>query len=173
MFIDINKIGPEGAVIDARLDLPDLEERGVDPVQVHSAHLRGTLDKGDGRTKLEAHLEALLGVFCSRCLAPVEEPVTAGIFLILDAGSDEPGERSEGEDAGFLYPVEDGVLNLDRLVLEQLYLSRRPKPICSPECKGLCPFCGTDRNRVDCRCAGESVDPRMAPLLKLLKGKKS
>jgi len=42
------------------------------------------------------------------------------------------------------------------------------KPLCKPDCQGLCPVCGGNRNRERCACRADWVDPRMEPLKKLL-----
>jgi uncharacterized protein len=52
------------------------------------------------------------------------------------------------------------------MVTEQLYLGLPLKPICSPDCRGLCPSCGANRNTDPCDCADEPIDPRLAPLLR-------
>jgi uncharacterized protein len=37
------------------------------------------------------------------------------------------------------------------------------KPLCRPDCKGLCPQCGLNLNDEACSCAPD-VDPRLASL---------
>ena len=39
--------------------------------------------------------------------------------------------------------------------------------LCRPDCRGLCPTCGVDRNRLECACRTEEPDPRLAPLLEI------
>jgi uncharacterized protein len=38
------------------------------------------------------------------------------------------------------------------------------KPLCSEDCKGICPQCGQDLNEGECDCEIETVDPRLAKL---------
>jgi uncharacterized protein len=40
--------------------------------------------------------------------------------------------------------------------------------LCSTECKGICPHCGANRNRSECSCSDDPVDPRLAELSRLL-----
>jgi uncharacterized protein len=42
------------------------------------------------------------------------------------------------------------------------------RPLCKPDCKGLCPHCGIDLNVEQCNCADADVDERMAALRALL-----
>ena len=41
---------------------------------------------------------------------------------------------------------------LEDLVSEQINLALPMRPLCSPDCKGLCLTCGTDLNRGSCTC---------------------
>jgi uncharacterized protein len=43
------------------------------------------------------------------------------------------------------------------------------KPLCREACLGLCPVCGTNRNRDTCSCENEWTDPRLEPLRRLRK----
>ena len=50
---------------------------------------------------------------------------------------------------------------------EQFLLALPENPVCSEDCKGLCPTCGIDRNQGTCTCAREEGDPRLAVLRNL------
>jgi uncharacterized protein len=39
--------------------------------------------------------------------------------------------------------------------------------LCQPACKGLCPHCGANRNTVECSCAEEHANLKLAALRKL------
>ena len=81
----------------------------------------------------------------------------------------EEGVELEGEDLDVsVLPPDATALPVEDLVLEQVLLDLPLRPLCADDCRGLCPRCGTDRNREDCGCgAEEAVDPRLAPLLEL------
>jgi uncharacterized protein len=55
---------------------------------------------------------------------------------------------------------------------EQFYLSLPMKPLCSEDCQGLCPVCGTNLNRDTCDCRRDWDDPRFAALKNLRSDKK-
>jgi uncharacterized protein len=38
------------------------------------------------------------------------------------------------------------------MAAEQVYLEIPMKPLCSPECRGLCPRCGANLNTETCAC---------------------
>ena len=73
-------------------------------------------------------------------------------------------DRTVGEEDLDTAFYRDGVIDLRELVREQLYLQLPMKPLCQPECRGLCPSCGANRNVVACTCAQRPPDPRLAAL---------
>ena len=60
------------------------------------------------------------------------------------------------------------VLDLNELLREQFYLALPMKPLCTEDCQGICPQCGTNRNTAPCDCHPQWEDPRMAGLKTLL-----
>jgi uncharacterized protein len=102
-------------------------------------------------------------------LAPVEVPVAADVDLLLlrDAPQPREGEHElEEEDLGVVH-VEGETFDTGPLLREQLQLGVPMKPLCREDCRGLCPQCGADRNRGDCDCKDDWVDPRWAALADL------
>ena len=55
-------------------------------------------------------------------------------------------------------------LLLEDVAKEQVLLSLPMRSICRPDCKGLCPQCGVNRNREACSCSQPTGDPRWAAL---------
>ncbi|HYN22371.1 MAG TPA: DUF177 domain-containing protein, partial [Thermoanaerobaculia bacterium] len=63
--------------------------------------------------------------------------------------------------------LEGEVLDSAPILLEQLQLNVPMKPLCRPDCRGLCPLCGADLNAGMCSCEERSEDPRWAGLAAL------
>jgi uncharacterized protein len=59
------------------------------------------------------------------------------------------------------------VLETEPILLEQLQLNIPMKPLCRPDCAGLCPVCGADLNLGACACPERAGDPRLAALAAL------
>jgi uncharacterized protein len=59
--------------------------------------------------------------------------------------------------------------NLDASeAIRQGLISETPMaPLCQPDCAGICPECGTNRNTNPCECETDHIDPRLAGLLDL------
>lgn len=61
------------------------------------------------------------------------------------------------EGAGDLL-IEDKWLDVNELVRQQLLLALPTRPLCRPQCRGLCPKCGTNLNQGDCGCRREAPE---------------
>jgi len=98
---------------------------------------------------------------CTRCLEPITGTTTieSHLLLMTDDGGDTPTELElEAEDLGVVL-VEDGELETDSLVREQVQLELPMKALCREGCRGLCPQCGTNLNETSCECT-PARDPR-------------
>ncbi len=109
----------------------------------------------------QVDLHALTPQVCVRCLKPIQQPVHAS-FEELYAFSEKHVTES-----GLLYPA-SGIVDLGPLVREFMILDIPFNPLCSPDCKGLCPECGADLNTETCGHQRVSIDPRWAALQTLL-----
>lgn len=73
-----------------------------------------------------------------------------------------------GENEGDYIETPDYQLDLDELVTSDIILELPSKYLCSENCKGLCPKCGQNLNRGDCKCDLRQIDPRLEALKELL-----
>jgi uncharacterized protein len=138
--------------------------RIVEPVR-----LAFDLFKDKDQFRLLGSVKTALELVCSRCLDPLPWPVDAAFDLRYHprsaaAGNDEVEIQEDDLTAAF---YENDTIDLEQLIHEQLILSVPMKPLCSGACRGLCPVCGTNRNRGSCECRQEWDDPRLAALRNL------
>ena len=69
------------------------------------------------------------------------------------------------EDDGDEYAImEEGMLNIDDQILEELLLCFPQKLLCREDCPGLCPKCGASLKEGKCSCSEKEIDPRWAAL---------
>ena len=169
MRLDLRDLAPEGVRFHGPLELTDLPLERDERVSVQEAMIAGSAVPGPFGVDLRARLRARFGLTCVRCLDPYEMPVDLPFELILTSEPAPEVERDGRPDPATFYPIQDGIADLLAIAREQLYLALPLKPICSADCRGLCPTCGANRNRLECGCRNESVDPRLAPLLDLRK----
>jgi len=141
-------------VIQAReLELPELE--GVGWQQFSFDY---TLTNAGNLFILQGKLEGQLSLECSRCLKPIDHRLCAEVL--------EQFSRSPQEDV-YTYSGEE--IDVAGALRENILLNLPVKSLCSPDCLGLCPHCGIDKNQQTCNCNPKPVDPRLAVLEKLIR----
>jgi uncharacterized protein len=141
------------------------------------AHVEATLDKIERRVRLGAHMEAPLTVACGRCLRPVTLAVPVDFELMLvpaEESLEEHAARDTGPVAGSFdagtvdeETYTGKVIDLDPIIREQVVLALPGYPVCTEDCKGLCPVCGANLNDRECGCDRHVPDPRWAGLKNL------
>ncbi len=119
--------------------------------------------------RLKGRLAGRFQVPCARCIEPVEIPLSAEFDLIFrpigaDAGAPERSITASETEIG--YYQKDSLL-LEDVLREQVLLSLPVKTLCKPDCKGLCPRCGANRNTQPCSCGEGQNDPRWEALTEL------
>ena len=91
---------------------------------------------------------------CRRCLGDVRGTLHVGFQELFEAAPRE----------GETYPLGHHSVDLEPLAREALTLDLPLAPLCTGDCRGLCPTCGADLNRADCGCLPAAADPRWAAL---------
>ena len=80
---------------------------------------------------------------CARCLKPFATPVSIqleDLFVFPPQNATDP----------LLVVGDDAHLNLEPLLREYILINQPTRPLCRPDCKGLCPICGNDLNDGEC-----------------------
>lgn len=168
MKIIVSEIPDEG------MDLDITEQIGSEAVKITSpVHAVLHIKKTGAEVMVNGMVSGDVELQCSRCLASFPLHVESAFDVVYDPAEavarDEHHElKSDELDTGF---YKQDTLDTDELLAEQLILSIPMKPLCSAECKGLCPVCGADRNTTDCGCEIKEADPRLKVLEQLLKKK--
>ncbi len=169
MEIRLDKIGDD--------PYPWRESRTIPAESLQREQLVGLSDLSWGGTVtpistgflFSARLEYRQELLCPRCLKSSWMPVSAGVELMLLTAAEEPmtGEvELEEEDLSVVY-VDGEVFETEPVLMEQLQLNLPMRHLCRPDCAGLCPSCGADRNEKACGCQTESHDPRWEALAEL------
>jgi DUF177 domain-containing protein len=97
-------------------------------------------------------------VRCVRCLRDFDQDLEVEVRELFTL------EPRDDEDEGYAV-LPDDRLPLDAMVRDALVLAFPAFPLCRPDCAGLCPVCGADRNADGCGHGGPDVnDPRWAGL---------
>src|ERR1700732_2476304 len=116
--------------------------------------------------RLRGNFSGKFQVPCARCVEPGEIPLGADFDLSVGPA----GRDSEAQERSITAPeTEIGYYQKDSLLLEdvlreQVLLSLPVRTLCKPDCKGLCPRCGANRNTQACTCEEGLNDPRWEAL---------
>jgi uncharacterized protein len=170
MWIDLQPVREEPFAWHEAVTVPAGALDREEVAELSPVELEGRLSFVDPGFYLQGRLRYRQTLVCPRCLAQFSEPVESDLELLvrvdpeaLPEGEAEGERQLAEEDLGVLTLAEER-LQTDPLILEQLQLNVPMKPICRPDCRGLCPRCGQDRNQGECGCREETADPRWSAL---------
>lgn len=172
MDIRLDQIGSRPFTWRETLEL-DKAELGTESagggLTVETVDCRGSVDPTQQGFVLRARLRYRQTLECVRCLAPWHGDVETEIGLLLILGGEgEPSEQLSREDLGVVV-LEEPRFDTRSVIVEQVQLQAPMKPLCRPDCAGLCSRCGADLNNEPCACQPE-IDPRWASLAALRGG---
>ncbi|MBI3595762.1 MAG: DUF177 domain-containing protein [Nitrospirae bacterium] len=174
MQIHRSDIPNEGLDLDYEADPATLDLKGSGTEFVSSVHVRARLVLTDQSVYVSGEAQAHAKPQCVRCLEALSYPVHSSFEMTVVPKESKtgrlPGEWHElGEKELDEYFYSGDIIDLADLVREQVLLSLPTYPLCRPGCRGLCPQCGVDLNRMACRCAVEEVRRPMTHFQEKLK----
>ena len=172
--IRLDRISREGesfTVDDQSVWEAPIAECGMDCRIVEPLHAQVTLIPQETGCLVRGNLQGKVAVPCNRCM----EDALIDINSTFDSFENYPASETEQDEGDILgdetdeliikkTPEGTTVFSLAGLVWEEFVLALPYKPLCRPDCKGLCPQCGTNLNNGPCACSSEHMDPRMAAL---------
>lgn len=91
---------------------------------------------------------------CSRCLEPIERDFDLRLRELFE---DDPVEDET-------YPIRNEEIDLEQPLRDLVVPDLPIVPLCDPDCLGLCPTCGVNRNEDPCACDTAPLDPRWEAL---------
>jgi uncharacterized protein len=159
MIVRVSELEEQGLRID---DVAAFATALADPWRLDSIELEVERDGVD--VFVRGRLGASVPLVCSRCLEPFPGRVDVDVdmrFVPKPAGADSVELAADDLDVDF---YENDELDLAHVVENEATLALPMKPLCRPDCRGLCAVCGANRNVVACTCAQRPPDPRLAAL---------
>jgi len=132
--IDVNKIPPEGLILEEEF-VPGTLDLETDIIGFRCpVKVRAEVSRITNAVSVFARLNAKLETSCSRCLKDFQIYLEKNIELNYPVDNSEP------------------TIDLDPDIREEIILDYPLKPLCKPDCKGLCPRCGQNLNEGGCTC---------------------
>lgn len=164
MFINLENVFNNGADeirTDFDFDFSSADVGGVYPFTT-PVRLTGSIKNELGIVYLRSVAKFRFDGVCDRCAGEFSRDMTVPVEHILVS------ELNDEDNDEFIL-VEDMKLDIEQLVLEDIYLWLPMKTLCREDCKGICPKCGKNLNEGSCDCR-KDVDPRLQALQDLLQG---
>jgi uncharacterized protein len=139
---------------------------GMDSIlSIDKSMLSLDIQKSGDEYFCQGKLKAVVKLECARCLESFEQELSGNPDFIA---SPPKTDDTPTDDEDRVYYDSNLVADLWEIVRQSVILAVSLKPLCSEDCRGLCPQCGTNRNEKDCNCKTKTVDPRLEPLKNLL-----
>jgi uncharacterized protein len=134
-----------------------------DPVRVSATVTRMQEDVlAEGKARTKAHLE------CSRCLEDVEVDLSGEFEALYVPETGRFAKRMDHPDfAGGDQRVNfysELTVDISEEIRQCILLELPSKPLCRPDCAGLCPQCGRNRNEGPCGCKEDAEEDVWAKL---------
>ena len=151
---EVDKITVDYTLTPERLD--GVEFKG-------DAHVVGEVTDEAGYMHLTLTASVVYHTVCARCLDDVNGEFSVQLERTVAAEGTLTEEQLE-ENVDEYAVIENGMLDVDEAIREELLLSFPMRVLCSEECLGLCPKCGKPKRLGDCGCPTFEPDPRLAIL---------
>ena len=120
---------------------------------------------------VNAKLDIESTLICSRCIGEFTRPSTLFIeeecFPTIDLHTGRNLSQS-AEEEGALRIDDTHLLDLHEVLRQYVITDGPMKPLCRPNCLGLCQHCGINLNQARCECDAGQRDQRWADLAALL-----
>ena len=110
-----------------------------------------------GQVMVQGRLSTTLAQVCRRCLEPVARAFRLPVRFVF-VPDDEPGWEDDDEVRTF--PAHFAKLDVGGPLREEFALAAPMYAECRPDCRGLCPACGSNQNLARCDCSASDVDAR-------------
>ncbi len=120
------------------------------------------------RLILTGTLKTAVELNCSRCAENFQEHMNIKLheeFLPEGSPELEPRQDLNLKDLS-MFVIKDDKIDMEEIIRQNILSALPMQPMCSSSCHGLCPVCGENRNKKECGCHVEKVDPRLAALQK-------
>lgn len=127
--------------------------------EISSFRVTLSLKKSGRSVVMSGRFSGILGFECARCAEPSKKELQhefARVFfpagdhdLLLDMVIDVDGPDFEGSE------YRGHALDIEPVLIDEFVMMLPMYPVCSPDCKGLCPVCGHNLNLGECGCNRE------------------
>lgn len=134
--------------------------------QVTSAEdveLRITHEK-EGELSIDGRTSMVISIPCDRCLQDVPTQFDLDFQKNIDLKDDTEAEELDEKNY-----IDGYILDVYKLLYNEILVGWPMKVLCSDDCKGICSVCGQNLNESTCDCESTDLDPRMSVIRDVFK----
>jgi uncharacterized protein len=172
MFLSVKEMEQRKIRFDETLAPGQIEFASENLEQVTPLHAVGSAEmfkEAAGEIRIQGRYTIELKAPCDRCLVDAGFAMDGGFDLFYQHAShiarDEEIEIDEDEaEIGF---YDQGGLELEDILREQILLALPMQRVCSEGCLGICAVCGKNRNQSHCDCHTSPANDCWGALRKL------
>ncbi len=135
-----------------------IEYRGEE-LAFSDAYLQGSFFGAGETVSIDSRLTVTVHAHCSRCLEPVAYPMDIEVRADF--------RRTPDEDS---FPIAGHLIDAGEAAFSALLSEIPMRFLCAEDCRGLCPVCGSNRNKSLCTCLEGAAGPSPFEALQVLLG---
>jgi uncharacterized protein len=169
-FVDLKDLAQDKISFGAKFE-PGVIDFGADIRQIGYLDWSASAERSGEEIRINGTLDVNVEGTCSRCLEPSRFHVSKPFDLFFrerDEAMFDEDEEVELEESDTRTAFFTGTkLAISDILREQIFLALPMKVLCTVDCKGLCPTCGTNLNSGNCGCPVESFSPHMDNLIEI------
>lgn len=164
--IPVSAIGETGYAFSACAPVSDIQPPATSILPICEVTVSGRFTPVGDTFLFRGVIRGVFADACYRCLEPaqIEEALEVSWVFSRNAlgAYSELGQASELEDSGDELHGDAGrsqqadqapQIDLAPCVWEELVLAQPSRFLCGEECRGMCPRCGVNLNKGNCKCA--------------------
>jgi uncharacterized protein len=146
-------------------------DESLDTDDINSVRGEVTLIRTNRGLMAKSEIAASVTGTCSRCLNKIDYEVNYGFEEECLPNINEALALPDQTDN--ITIDENQTVDLSEVIRQYTLLTLPTKPLCSPDCAGICPSCGHDLNQGPCQCPSHDYDQRWSKLIHSGKGSKT
>jgi uncharacterized metal-binding protein YceD (DUF177 family) len=164
--IPLTRITELGFLLETEADVKQLQPQDAEGLPLERVGVHGLIQPVGGAFLFQGRIEGTFLHPCDRCLEEAKVPFKINVVWTFREGPAAPGmkyaggedpfefedEESLADDTGDFFLFEGDEIDFAPHVWEEAVLAAPVKYICRPDCRGLCPRCGVNRNLERCGC---------------------
>jgi len=161
MLIEIDRLPQEGLKVSKKYEFISAELLEEDAEFLNPVYTDVFIKKSGDEIFIKGEIKSCISLTCCRCLSSFDFEIDSAFDLVyLPEELDINNEQLDEEEAKKLFYY-GRKMDLKRIIMEQLNFALPVRPLCSPDCQGICPVCGNIVKEGKCSCVANETDPRL------------